>query len=208
MIRIISIILIHLLQFIYSECSELSQDDCEYWSEYCQWNGDTNQCEDLGGGGGGDSDYGPYEVVTYTQNDGMLDSPLYADVTIYYPSEFEGSLGSIVFGAGWGGDQGSMADWAYINLQPAQPMTSPCNPRVVHNRKGLSVANRLRTHGSELNNAKGVESTPHTFLLEKYRPRRVKFDHDSHNDKHWCKTDQPSHRSHYVKTSLNHEPEH
>ena len=113
MIRIISIILIHLLQFIYSECSELSQDDCEYWSEYCQWNGDTNQCEDLGGGGGGDSDYGPYEVVTYTQNDGMLDSPLYADVTIYYPNEFEGSLGSIVFGAGWGGDQGSMADWAY-----------------------------------------------------------------------------------------------
>ena len=111
MIRITSIFLIYFLQFIYAECYELSEADCEYWSQYCQWNSDANACEEIGDGG--NTNYGPYEVANYSQGDGMQLGTQYADVTIYYPEEYNGLLGSIILGAGWGGDQGSMADWAY-----------------------------------------------------------------------------------------------
>ena len=42
-----------LFNFIYAECYELNQSDCLYWSEYCEWNEETNQCQDIGGDGGG-----------------------------------------------------------------------------------------------------------------------------------------------------------
>ena len=113
MIRIITVFLIYFLQFIYAECYELSEADCEYWSAYCQWNSETNACEEIGGGGGGNTNYGPYEVASYYQGDGMQLGTLYADVTIYYPEEYDGLLGSIVLGAGFGGNQESMESWAY-----------------------------------------------------------------------------------------------
>ena len=109
----LSIILIYFTQILYAECSDLTQADCEYWSAYCQWNSDANVCEEVGGGGGGNTNYGPYEVANYSQEDGMQLGTQYADVTIYYPEEYNGLLGSIILGAGWSGDQGSMADWAY-----------------------------------------------------------------------------------------------
>ena len=109
----LSIILIYFTQILYAECSDLTQSDCEYWSAYCQWDSDANVCEEVGGGGGGNTNYGPYEVANYSQEDGMQLGTQYADVTIYYPEEYNGLLGSIILGAGWSGDQGSMADWAY-----------------------------------------------------------------------------------------------
>ena len=110
----LSIILIYFTQILYAECSDLTEADCEYWSAYCQWNSDANVCEEVGGGGGGgNTNYGPYEVTNYSQGDGMQLGTQYADVTIYYPEEYNGLLGSIILGAGWSGDQGSMADWAY-----------------------------------------------------------------------------------------------
>ena len=109
----IIIIVLIISNAIYAECSDLNQSDCDYWSAYCQWNSEQNICEEIGGGGGGNTDYGPYEVATYSQSDGIQSGTMYADVTIYYPEEYSGLLGSIILGAGWGGDQGSMADWAY-----------------------------------------------------------------------------------------------
>ena len=111
MIRINSIFLIYIFHFIYAECYELSEDDCEYWSQYCQWKFDANACEEIGGGG--NTNYGSYEVANYSQGDVMQLGTQYADVTIYYPEEYNGLLGSIILGAGWGGNQGSMVDWAY-----------------------------------------------------------------------------------------------
>ena len=40
---------------IYSECSDLDYDQCIYWSNYCEWNDETEQCQNIGGGG--DDDY-------------------------------------------------------------------------------------------------------------------------------------------------------
>ena len=111
-IKIFFLIVIYFLQFAFSECSDLNQTECAAYPDYCTWNNEQNSCED-NGGGGAEIDYGPYEVITYAQNEGMQESVLYADATIYYPSGFEGVLGSIVLGAGWGGDQQSMSDWAY-----------------------------------------------------------------------------------------------
>ena len=54
-IKIFSLLI--LFNFLVSECSDLSQSECYYWSEYCEWNENTNQCQDIGGGGdGGDAD--------------------------------------------------------------------------------------------------------------------------------------------------------
>ena len=97
----------------FSECSDLDQSECEYWSGYCFWNSEQNICEELGGGGGGSSELGPYEVASYFQSDGVEPGNLYADATIYYPLEYNGLLGSIVLGAGFGGDQETMENWAY-----------------------------------------------------------------------------------------------
>ena len=57
-IVIVSIMI--LSSFVYSECYELSQADCLYWSQYWEWNEDTNQCQEIGGGGdngGGNTGY-------------------------------------------------------------------------------------------------------------------------------------------------------
>ena len=97
----------------FSECSDLDQSECEYWSGYCFWNSEQNICEELGGGGGGSSELGPYEVASYFQSDGVEPGTLYADATIYYPLEYNGLLGSIVLGPGFGGNQESMENWAY-----------------------------------------------------------------------------------------------
>ena len=109
----ITISICFLSSLIQADCSDLSQSECEYWTEYCQWNSEQNICEEIGGGGGGSSELGPYEVAIYSQNDGMQLSDLYTDVTIYYPIDYNSLLGSIILGPGFGGDQGSMENWAY-----------------------------------------------------------------------------------------------
>ena len=112
-VRLLTVKLIFLIHFAFSECSDLSQADCDYWSTYCSWNSEQNICEEIGGGGGGSYEFGPYEVATYTQNDGMQPGSLYADATIYHPIGYNDLLGSIILGAGFGGDQESMENWAY-----------------------------------------------------------------------------------------------
>ena len=88
-LRLLSVKLIFLIHFAFSECSDLGQVDCEYWSTYCSWNSEQNICEEIGGGGGGSSELGPYEVATYTQNDGLQPGSLYADATIYHPNRLQ-----------------------------------------------------------------------------------------------------------------------
>ena len=42
-----------LFRVIWAECSDLDYADCIYWSEYCEWNEDSQECYEIGGGGGG-----------------------------------------------------------------------------------------------------------------------------------------------------------
>ena len=56
-----------LFSFIAAECYELSYSECLYWSQYCEWNDETDQCQEFGGGGGDGGGDGPYQYSTITE---------------------------------------------------------------------------------------------------------------------------------------------
>ena len=113
MIRSILIIAIFILfNCIHADCSDLDSTECMEWSEYCEWNEEEGQCQDIGGGG--DTEYGPYLFGSINQSDGMLDSPLYAGATLYYPIDAPYPYSSIILGPGWSGAGSSMAEWANL----------------------------------------------------------------------------------------------
>ena len=37
--------------YLYSECSDLNYNNCVFWSDFCEWNEDTEACQEIGGGG-------------------------------------------------------------------------------------------------------------------------------------------------------------
>ena len=61
--RFVVLALFLISNFVFSECSDLGQSDCEYWSGYCSWNSEQNICEEIGGGG---SNNGPYDYTYLT----------------------------------------------------------------------------------------------------------------------------------------------
>ena len=70
------------LNMVYAECYELNQSDCLYWSQYCEWNYETDHCQEIGGGGGGGGDGsgdGPYQYGTVTESQGLRNGPDYRD---------------------------------------------------------------------------------------------------------------------------------
>ena len=107
---------IFLLNIAYSECYELSQSECVYWSQYCEWNDETNQCQEFGGGGGGggggDAANGPYQYSSITESQGLRNGPDYLDGVLYYPIDAEAPYKSIVFTPGFGGGSAEMSSWA------------------------------------------------------------------------------------------------
>ena len=109
--------ILFLLSFIYAECYELNQSDCLYWSDYCEWNDDTGQCQEIGGGsggggtGGGSAD-GPYEFSTITESQGLRNGPDYRDGVVYYPIDGIFPYKSIVLTPGFGGGSSTMSSWA------------------------------------------------------------------------------------------------
>ena len=109
-----------LSNLIYAECYELTQSECLYWSQYCEWNDDTSQCQDIGGGGaggdtgvdtGGGSADGPYDYSTITESQGLRNGPDYRDGVVYYPIDGEAPYKSIVLTPGFGGGSSTMSDW-------------------------------------------------------------------------------------------------
>lgn len=97
---------------IQADCSDLNQSECSEYPEYCEWNEETEECQEIGGGG--DTEYGPYEYFSISQSDGMRDGPEYSDATLYYPIEAPLPLKTIVLGPGWGGDGSSISGWAQL----------------------------------------------------------------------------------------------
>ena len=109
----IFILNIILLSYINAECIDLSYSDCLYWSDYCEWNDDTGQCQEIGGGSGGDGNAdGPYEFSTITESQGLRNGPDYRDGVAYYPIDATPPYKSIVLTPGWGGGSADMTTWA------------------------------------------------------------------------------------------------
>ena len=104
--------LFFLFNYIHADCSDLDSTECIQWAEYCEWNEDTDECQDIDGGG--DIEYGPYEFHSITQSDGMRDGPEYADATLYYPIGAQTPLTSIIIGPGWSGSGEDMWEWAHL----------------------------------------------------------------------------------------------
>jgi len=42
-----------LLNVILAECSDLGYVECLNWPDFCEWNENAEQCQDIGGGSGG-----------------------------------------------------------------------------------------------------------------------------------------------------------
>ena len=103
--------------FIYTECSDLGYNECITYSQYCDWNDELNQCQEIGGGstgggtGGGSSD-GPYDYATITENDGLRNGSDYRDGVVYYPINANPPYKSIVLTPGFGGSSSEMSAWA------------------------------------------------------------------------------------------------
>ena len=104
--------LFFLFNYIHADCSDLDSTECIQWAEYCEWNEDTDECQDIDGGG--NIEYGPYEFLSITQSDGMRDGPEYADATLYYPIGAQIPLTSIIIGPGWSGSGEDMWEWAHL----------------------------------------------------------------------------------------------
>ena len=107
---ILIFISVFLFNYIYAECSDLDSTECLQWAEYCEWNEDVGQCQEIGGGGG-DTEYGPYEISSLNEGDGLRNGPSYMDGVLYYPIDAEPPFRSVVLTPGWAGGSSSMAEW-------------------------------------------------------------------------------------------------
>ena len=92
------------LNSLYADCSDLDYNNCLSWAGYCEWNEETNACQDAGAVGGDN-----YEVLT--EADGISQSTLYNGAFLYYPTEGNPPFESIILLPAFGG-AGSMDGWA------------------------------------------------------------------------------------------------
>ena len=77
-----TVLLIILLSNLRAECNDLNYSECDQYSEYCEWNEQTEECQDIGGGGGSQY-YGQYEFSSISQSDGMRNSSYYNDTELF-----------------------------------------------------------------------------------------------------------------------------
>ncbi len=114
--KILIIAIVLTANTLIAECYELGQADCLYWSQYCEWNDETGQCQDIGGGGNGGGGNGnadgPYQYATITESQGLRNGPDYRDGVVYYPVDGNPPFKSIVLTPGFGGGSSEMSSWA------------------------------------------------------------------------------------------------
>ena len=97
-----------LINYAFSECSDLNQVDCEYWSIYCSWNSEQKVCEEVGGGG---TNNGPYEYTYLTESDGLQPNDFYSTGLLYYPVDASPPFKSVVLIDAFGSEPG-LINWA------------------------------------------------------------------------------------------------
>ena len=74
------------INIIYAECSDLDFDLCIQYSQFCDWNEEANQCQDLGGGsGGGNNNYIEPSCIPFDQIDPIpYNTTEYANMCMEY----------------------------------------------------------------------------------------------------------------------------
>ena len=103
-------ILPFLVNAIWAECSDLDYAECIYWSDYCEWNDELQDCFETGGGGL-EIEYGPYNYEVITEDDGIRNGPDYLDGLLYYPIDADLPYRSIIITPGFGGGSSTMSVW-------------------------------------------------------------------------------------------------
>ena len=84
------------------------------WAEYCEWNEEIGECQNIDGGS--DTEWGPYQYLTLTESDGLRNGPDYDYAVLYYPIpdstvDIDLPYKSIIMSPGWGDDGSGMTDW-------------------------------------------------------------------------------------------------
>ena len=108
--RLVFFTSIFLINDLHADCSDLDSTQCLEWPTYCEWNEDIGECQEIGGGGGGNN-YGPYEYGFLTEQDGIRQSTLYNGTLLYYPIEGEPPYASIILMDAFGDEYG-LQSWA------------------------------------------------------------------------------------------------
>ena len=106
-----TILFILAFTIVNADCSDLSYEECLTWSDFCEWNEETELCQEIGGGGGDNIEYGPYQFTSINESNGLRNGPDYADGVLYYPTDAEPPYKSVVLTPGHGGGSSSMAMW-------------------------------------------------------------------------------------------------
>ena len=110
--RILIVINLFSYFLIKADCSDLSYEDCLYWSGFCVWDEESGICQDVDGGGGdNDINYGPFQFEFLTESDGIRQSTLYNGTLLHYPLEANPPFSSIVLIDAFGDEYG-LQSWA------------------------------------------------------------------------------------------------
>ena len=56
------------MNLLNAECIDLNYNDCLYWSQFCEWNEEVGQCQDIGDGQG-DNDYIEPSCIPFNQTE-------------------------------------------------------------------------------------------------------------------------------------------
>ena len=74
------------INIIYAECSDLDFDLCIQYSQFCDWNEEANQCQDIGGGSGeGNHNYIEPSCIPFNQIDPIpYNTTEYANMCMEY----------------------------------------------------------------------------------------------------------------------------
>ena len=143
----VAIVFVLIFNTLNADCSDLSYEECLTWSDYCEWNEDADQCQEIGGGGG-EIEFGPYQYYTINENDGLRNGPDYADGVLYYPLDAEPPYKSVILTPGWGGGSSNMAMWGefYASYGFISMIIGP-NDEIndSHNQRALGLLDAITT---------------------------------------------------------------
>ena len=95
---------------LYADCTDLDSLQCLDYSEYCVWNEEQNQCQEIGGGNG-NIEFGPYQYSFLTESDGIRVSTNYNGALLYYPIDGIPPFASMVIIDAFGDEYG-LQNWA------------------------------------------------------------------------------------------------
>ena len=83
-----------------ADCSDLDSTQCIEWAQYCEWNEDIGECQEIGG------DDGIYDYGYLTEADGIRQSSLYNGTLLYYPINAIPPYASIILIDAFGDEYG------------------------------------------------------------------------------------------------------